>query len=178
MTQQNEKTTKQNTKSNRLLIVLSIIALICLIFCIVSNCYICSVYNFKKEITIAKNGTTIDSMEIKALSLHPGESVDYQVVLNSKVSGTYEVTFEFNEKLDGGLKEFIIVTINDGDKNILNKGLSNVFEDGKVTFNCNIVANKPYVIDVSYLMPEDVDNNAMGTTANFQINFNIVLVLS
>lgn len=178
MTQQNEKTTKkQNTKSNRLLIVLSIIALICLIFCIVTNCYVCSIDNFRKEIKIVKDGTTLDSMEIKSLSLHPGETVDYQVVLNATVSGNYSVTFDFFEKEDGGLKRFIFVLISDGDKNILNKGLSNVFEDGKVTFNCNIVANKPYVIDVSYLMPENVDNNAMGTTANFLINFSIELAV-
>ena len=176
MTTNSENNKGKKHISNRLLILLSFLALVCMIFFIVANWYACGLDGFKKEIKIVKDGTTIDSMEIKSLSLHPGESVDYQVVLNAPMSGSYQVTLDFNEKVDGGLKQFIVVVINDGSKNVLNKGLSDVLAGDKITLTCNIEEKKPYVLDISYVMPEDVNNDAMGTTATFEIEFCIVLL--
>ncbi|MBR2377321.1 MAG: hypothetical protein IKA85_06115 [Clostridia bacterium] len=166
----------QKPTRNRLLIILSIITLVSIIFFIASTCYICSRDGFKKEIKIVQDGTTIDSLEIKSLNMHPGEIVNYQVVLNSTASGNYEVVMNFKEKEDGGLKNFIIVTIMDGNKEILNKKLSEVFTDGKIKMNCNITAFKSYVIDIKYTMPVETGNDAMSTNASFDIEFTIDMV--
>ena len=175
MGKENINNNEKNYISGRFLLVLSVIALVCIIFFIVSTCRACARDEFKKEINIVQNGETIDSMEIKSLSLHPSETVNYEIVLKTSVTGTYAVALDFNEKVDGGLKDYIVVIINDGDKNILNKGLSEVLSGDKIAFNCDIMANKPYVINVCYLMPKDVKNEAMGTTATFEIEFYIVL---
>lgn len=164
---------KQETKqpsNKRLMTILIIVTTICIIFFILSLAFTCGTGGFKKEITIVQDGVTIDNMEIKALQIHPGESVDYQVWLNSKASGNYSLVMKFNETVDGGLKEFITVNIIDSSYNVI-KGLDEILSGDQVEFVCGITADKPYIIDVKYKMPIQTGNEAMNTNASFNIEF-------
>ena len=171
-----ENNNQNGKKNNRLLMILSIITLISIIFFILTHVFMCCRDDFKKEIKIVQNGTTIENMEIRSLAMHPGENLVYQVHFKSTISGNYEIAMDFNEKQDGGLKEFIVVSIKDGDNQIINKKLSEVFEGDTIKFNCKITAYQAYVINIKYEIPITVGNEAMFKYSSFDIKFVIDMV--
>ncbi len=177
MSKENIKEEKvQQPRRSYLLIILSIVTLVCIIFFILCTFYVCNRDGFRKEISIVKDETTVDNMKITALNLHPGDSVDYEVVFKSTASGDYQIVLDFSETLDGGLKDYVIVSIVDGDKKVLEKSLTEVLAGGDITLNCEIKAYNPYSIYIKYLMPVDTGNDAMSTNASFEIEFTIDMV--
>ena len=155
---------------------LMIITIVCLIFFILATIFTCSSNGFEKQIVLERDGKTVENMQIKELGLHPGESVDYKVLIKTKATGTYRVSMDFDEIEDGGLKNFIIVTIKSGDTVIYEDGLTQTLSGDNVVFNCDIKANETYVLDIKYLMPIEAGNDAMNTRASFNIEFTIELI--
>ena len=90
--------------------------------------------------------------------------------------GVYAAAVCFDEVTDGGLKNFIIVTIKNGDTVIYEDGLTQTLSGDNVVFNCDIKANETYVLDIKYLMPIEAGNDAMNTRASFNIEFTIELI--
>ena len=166
----------ENKLSRRLMIILITVTAVCVAFFIIATAITCSKDGFKKEIMLVQNGTTVDNMEIKDLSIHPGESVDYQVLLKTKASGNYKVVMNFKETADGGLKEFMVVTVKSNQIIVLSEKLDQVFNDQTVEFTCGITADKHYIIDIKYAMPAETGNEAMSTNASFTIEFTIDMV--
>ncbi len=159
--------------NRRFTITLMIVTVVCVIFFITSMIIHCTTDCFKKQIVIESEGVTVDNMQIERLCLHPGDSVDYKVILKSKVSGGYSVTIDFDEIEDGGLKNFIIISIKDGETLVYNKGLDEALSGDDVVFECDIKANEDYVLDIKYLMPIESGNDAMNTRTSFNIEFTI-----
>ncbi len=166
----------KNNQNRRLMIILLAVTCLCVAFFVIATAVTCSKDGFKKEIVLVQDGTTVDSMQIKDLSVHPGKSVDYQVYLKTGVTGSYRVQMNFKEKVDGGLKQFIVASVKSNQLVVLEEKLDKVLSDKIVVFNCNITADKPYVLDIKYLMPEQTGNEAMGTNASFDIEFTIDMV--
>lgn len=170
------KSGAENNHNRRFMTILIAITLACIAFFVISLISTCANNGYEKEIIIVQDGETVEDMQIKGLEVHPSESVDYKVLFKAKVTGTYNINMDFTEVEDGGLKEFIVVTIKNGDTLIYEQSLLETLSGEAISFDCNITANEPYVIDVKYKMPIEVGNEAMNAKASFDIKFTIKMI--
>ena len=163
---------------NKILFTIFIVAsCICVAFFVMSIMVLNYTNAFEKEIIVDSENVTIEDMSIVNLALHPGESVEYHVSFKSRVSGKYRVDIEFIESENGDLKNFINVSIVDNETAIYDKGLNDALAGEGLSHNCQLEANKPYTLDIKYLMPKTAGNEAMGAKASFKVKFTIQRIL-
>ena len=67
--------------------------------------------DFAENIKVSQNGLTEDVFTVRDLRLNPSESKEYSANLVCAASGTFAFELSYEEKTDGGLKQFVNVTI-------------------------------------------------------------------
>lgn len=129
--------------------------------------------DLRESITVSANGVTQKTLEINDLTLIPTQKKEYQISLSCEASGTYDLTLEYDEKLDGGMKDFVNVTVRCNGVDVYRGGLASLLDGENVTFDAYLTKNDPTVIAFTYEMPAEVGNEAKGTAADFNINLMI-----
>lgn len=130
--------------------------------------------DFKETVTVNDAGVTEETLNVRGLSLVPGQEQDYEIGLRCKASGKYFISFEFVEKVDGGMKEFVYLTINSGDTSVYSGELAALIDtDVYIGFDGYLDADDPLTIQITYSMPIDIGNEARNTFADFDIHLKI-----
>lgn len=129
---------------------------------------------FSENIKVSQDGLTEDVIAVRDLRLNPTESKEYSVNLVCAASGTFAFDLNFIEKIDGGLKPFINVTIT-ADGNVVYQGtLEDLINNGlTVSFKGELHAKEPLVLTFHYEMPREIGNEAQGTYSDFDINIKV-----
>lgn len=120
--------------------------------------------NVESDATIEIDGETHKTLEATLTGFYPGSSQDYTIVLTSETSESYETYLSFRDG-SGELQNYIVVTVSTGTEEI-EKPLSELL-GGETLFLGENVSE----IKITYTMPEEVGNEAQGTTADFRIDF-------
>ena len=130
--------------------------------------------DFSNKITINANGTAEEVLEVTDLSLIPTESKDYEIVLVSVLDGNFFVTLDYSLIEDGGLGEFVDVTILVADEVCYEGKLNNLFEtDSVITLRMFFESNVSQTIVITYMMDASVGNEAKGTFSDFKIKLTV-----
>ena len=122
-----------------------------------------------KDITLKENGVTREDLEFSVSGLYPGVSREYTLNLRANSDAKYSIELEFTETKDGGLQNFIFVTVSCGDfsKEI---PLSELFNGRKIDLECAVKSNAPTAILIKFKMPQEVGNEAAGTYCDFRVS--------
>lgn len=130
--------------------------------------------DFPKNIEIKENGITEGILTVRDLKLNPTESKEYSVNLVCAASGSYFIFLDYEETKDGGMKQFIDVTVKFDGEVVYEGGLDSLLDgDDVIELEGELSATEPLVITICYLMPYSVGNEAQGTYADFDIHFKI-----
>lgn len=124
---------------------------------------------FVKDITLIESDFTHKSLEFSANGLKPGDVREYTINLKGKSSGNYTLNLDFAEVKEGALKNFVDVTLEQGETHYTYK-LCELLEGKTVSFTCKIGVTNATVIKVIYSMPIETGNEAQNATADFAIN--------
>ena len=131
---------------------------------------------FEKSIQIdseqmAEDGTYEEEIAFELLCFYPGVEKGYTLAISAPETNEYTLTLDFNETQDGELKNYLDVEISCGEITV-NRTLAALFADGEVTqFVCALEKGEEVKIDISYSMPLETGNEAMGAEAFFDILF-------
>lgn len=121
--------------------------------------------SFVRNVTLSENGVTQEELTFSASGLKPGDRRDYTLNLKCNVDGTYAIDLAFSEEKDGGLRNFITVTLTyEGSR--AEYTLDELFNGQIVDFNCDI-ASAPAEIHLIFTMPSEVGNEAQGADTDF-----------
>ena len=130
--------------------------------------------DFPKNITVDGDGVTESILPVRDLQLNPTESKEYSVNLVCDASGSYLITLDYVEKVDGGMKQFVDVTVTCGDIVLYNGSLSTLLDtDTVLEMEGVLEAEDPLTLTFRYEMPESVGNEAQATHSDFDINLKI-----
>ena len=130
---------------------------------------------FEEGITVSENGVTEAVVEVRDLNLAPSESREYVINLVCKASGGYHITLEYEEQLDGGLKQFVNVAVRLGEETVYEGRLSKLLSgEEKIQFDGVLEEKTPLPITVIYEMPVSIGNEAQGTYADFDVRLKIL----
>lgn len=130
--------------------------------------------DFSKDITVSEEGVTESILSVKELKLNPTESREYSINLVCTASGTYEITLDYEEKSDGGMKHFIEVTVKANESIVYEGGLQELLDsDKKIVFESELHEKEQLPISISYHMPREVGNEAQRTYADFDVHLEI-----
>ena len=129
---------------------------------------------FPENITVQSEGVTETILPIRDLRLNPSESKDYSINLVCEATGSYLVTLDFLETVDGGMKEFVDVSVTVGGALTYSGRLSELIAgEARAEFETELSATEPVVITVHYEMPREIGNEAQGTYADFDVRLAI-----
>lgn len=124
---------------------------------------------FKKSVKLQAYGTTVKTYEINELALAPGDSKEYELIYYSSVSGAYKLQVNFVDKSGGTLKYYLNVEIEaDGYKASGNLFALMAAEEG-TELELYLEAKGTNSLKIRFIMPENIGNEAQGTTADFDI---------
>ncbi|MBE5731257.1 MAG: hypothetical protein E7350_04845 [Clostridiales bacterium] len=129
--------------------------------------------SFAESITVDSDGVTETVVSVNDLTLIPTQRKDYTLSLQSEIEGTFDVVLDCEETRDGGMKQFVFVTVKSGDSVVYEGGLSDLLGDTDVMFQVEIDSETAVQLTICYEMPESVGNEAQGTSADFDIHIRI-----
>ncbi len=119
------------------------------------------------RVDVEDNGEKI--VKFESLNIVPGSSDEYTIKLQTEVASTYQISLDFIEEEDLGLKEFVYVKIQMGNEVLCDKLLKDVFTGEPITFECKMELRKKYDLEVTYYMLESVGNEAKNTQTTFDV---------
>ena len=126
--------------------------------------------DFSKKVVIRNEGEIVKTIEVSNLSLVPSESKEYEIELVSIHDGKFFVTLDYEELENGGLSEFVFVSIKlDDGIEYYNGCLKDLFGDD-ILLNMCFESNVSQKIIITYSMPVEVGNEAKHTYSDFNIN--------
>ena len=129
---------------------------------------------FPESITVSEDGVTEKIGKVRDLKLIPTASKEYSVDFFCAASGVYEFDVEYREIEDGGMKDFVLVTISFDDEVIYEGTLAALLDtDTVVEFDGDLHETEPTTVNFSYEMPYETGNEAQGTWSDFNIAFNV-----
>ncbi len=129
---------------------------------------------FGENIAVSSDGVTESIKEVKDLMLNPTESKEYSVNLVCEATGKYAIALEFIEKIDGGMKNFVDVTVKLGADVVYEGSLAELLDGGeRIEFEGTLEDDVPLPVSVCYMMPYDVGNEAQGTSADFNVKLTV-----
>ena len=129
---------------------------------------------FDERIKVRADGVTESVMAVRDLHLNPTESKEYTVDLVCEASGSYHIYFDYAEETDGGMKEFVKVTVSCGETVMYEGSLKELLDtDTVIYFEAILEADDPVPVTVRYEMPRDVGNEAQGTFAGFDVHIKV-----
>lgn len=129
---------------------------------------------FKEDVTVRKNGVTEERLSVRGLSLVPTEKREYEIDLTCVASGSFDVILDYEEKADGGLKNFVNVSVKADGQLVYQGRLSDLLDRGDVIrFEGELKEKEPLVVTICYEMPRETGNEAQKTSADFDIKLRI-----
>ena len=130
--------------------------------------------DFSENIKVRQDGLTEDVFTVRDLRLNPSESKEYSANLVCAASGTFAFELSYEEKTDGGLKQFINVTITADGAVVYQGSLQDLINNGlKVNFKGELQAKEPLVLTFHYEMPREIGNEAQGTYSDFDVHIKV-----
>ena len=130
--------------------------------------------DFPENIRVGEDGKLDTIMTVQDLRLNPTEKREYDIHLYCAASGSYYISLDYEELRDGGMKQFVNVTVRCADMVIFEGMLTDLLDgDTVVKFEGNLESEDPLTVSVSYEMPEHIGNEAQGTSADFDIRLKI-----
>lgn len=129
---------------------------------------------FDDNLRVSENGVTTHIMEVRNLRLNPAESREYTVNLICEASGGYRVFLDYEEIKDGGMKDFVNVTVKCNGSTVYEGPLKELLDTDKVVeFFATLEADDPVPISVKYKMPYETGNEAQETYSDFNVKLTI-----
>jgi len=128
--------------------------------------------NFNKEdgeVNFDTEGIS-ETVSVNGLAFLPGESRDYSFKLKCREKGEYQVGLKLIEKADGGLKDFINVTVLLDGNSILTGNLGELMGYSSIVLRDYEFGRESVDLVITYSMPESVGNEAMGTSVDFDMS--------
>ena len=131
--------------------------------------------DFADKIKVSENGVTEKVFTVRDLMLNPSESKEYTVELVCDASGSYDISLDFEEKHNGGMKKFVSVTVTCGDDVVYEGNLTKLLDKNSpdIEFDGELYAEDPLPITIRYEIPRNIGNEAQGTSADFDIHVKI-----
>ena len=109
-------------------------------------------------------------IEFKDLDFIPGSVNDYTVKINTKKSNEYILSFDFLEKDESKLKDYVHMKIVDEDGTVIfDKLLSELINEDKVNYLFYLEKGNPKYFEIVYYMEETVGNEAKGLEMTFDL---------
>lgn len=143
------------------------------LYCIAAITLAFVVFNKNSEssnlITLSIDGEETKTLSFESLSLLPGESKDFFIDFKSSLSNKYVVNLDFQKLEDNGLDEYVTVEVNTGNYECKST-LTNLFsKTEKISFNLDYSDSLNKQIQIKYLLPSNIGNEAQGKISNFNI---------
>ena len=110
-----------------------------------------------------------ETVSINGLAMIPGDVREYSFDLKCRESGEYSVGLKLIEKADGGLKKFVDVSVFLDGNEILSGKLSDVMGTASTVLKDYEFGRESVDLVITYSMPSEVGNEAMGTHADFDL---------
>ncbi len=130
--------------------------------------------DFKESIRVNEEGVTKETLEVNDLMLNPTEKREYEIALTCPASGDFDLSMDYEETTDGGMKPFVRVRIQCGDAVLYEGGLAELLDtDRVIALACELVADEALLLRICYEMPYEVGNEAQGTFADFNVYLKI-----
>ena len=130
--------------------------------------------DFPKNIKVREDGVTEGIFTVRDLQLSPAQSRKYEVDLVCVASGDYNITIDYAEIFNGGMKHHVDVA-GKANGETLYKGKLSKLIDGEetVSFDGVLKEKEPLTVTFVYMMPYETGNEAQGTSADFDVCFKI-----
>ena len=129
---------------------------------------------FQDSVTVNASGITEQTMTVRELALNPTESREYEVKLKCDVTGLFRISLDHDEKKNGGMKAFVLVTVRCNGVETYSGTLAQLLDTGTIIdFESELHAKEPLLLIIYYEMPYDVGNEAQGTYSDFDIHLKI-----
>lgn len=126
---------------------------------------------YEGNIRVRENDVTETTIPVRDLVMNPGVEKEYHVDLICDATGSYFIHIDFEEKKDGGMKDFVEVTILSNDKRVYQGPLTALLDDKLIfEFIGELDESEPHVLTFKYMMPLETGNEAQGTSSNFDIH--------
>lgn len=132
-------------------------------------CWILATEDERNLIDVRLSGDKTKEIYFESLELVPGESCEYTIQLKSTNAKKYDLSFDFVEVEDGGLKNFACVKITSGGEILYDDLILAAFEKNDFVFPVDFKEGKNTEINIIYYMPVDVGNEAKNTNALFKL---------
>lgn len=125
-------------------------------------------YKLFKDIVLRANDIVQEELNFSADGLYPGGHNDYTLEITAKDSGTYGLSFAFTEHSDGGLRAFVNVIFKIGNS-VKEYSLDELFNGKTIDYEIEISKKVPILLNVTFIMPEETNSEAMGTETDFSV---------
>ena len=129
--------------------------------------------DFDKGITVSANGVTESLIKVRDLKLNPTESKEYDVNLICLASGKYNISLDYETTADGGMQEFVNVTVTVHGEAVYEGGLKALLDGEIIHFEGELFEEDPLTVTIRYEMPESVGNEAQGTFVDFDVKLTV-----
>lgn len=119
------------------------------------------------EVKLEGGGTK--ALAFESLSLLPGESCEYTILLKKVSTSKYDLELDFIETEEKTLKNYAYVKLIAGDTVLCDELLATAFENDSITLPVDFDAGKNTEIRVVYYLPAEVGNEAKNAEAIFEL---------
>ena len=127
--------------------------------------------SYEDSITVDANGVTETLIPVRDLTLTPGVKKEYDVNLICQATGSYFIHVDFQEKDDGGMKEFVDVRVEFDGEQVFDGKLTELIDEGVVIEGeGELHSEEPFEVHFYYEMPVEVGNEAQGTYSTFDVH--------
>lgn len=110
-----------------------------------------------------------ETISFENLCLLPGDEASYHLNLKDSNTKKYSLIFDFVEKDDKGLKNFVRVKIASGDTVLYDELLSTAITAERIAFDVNFRERLNTQLDITYYLPLDVGNEAKNGEVLFDL---------
>lgn len=124
--------------------------------------------DLENNTTVEVEDGKVETLKVEVLDFYPGKKVDYTIKFNNGSAENYYATIDFHNCDDGNLKDYIDVKISDNNNDLFFMKLNEILNEEKLSLGKNIE-----YISIEYSMPEDVGNEAQGTSVTFFVDIEI-----
>ena len=156
-------------KADVIFITITILVLISIVVIFVPTLY--SLNNKYFKIT-SSDKLINNTLIISDLALKPGEQKSTNLTLDCLVTGKYKIVFSFQEQYFQDLNDYIIVIIKNDEKVFFEENLNYFFNNHIYVLN-DFKKGNVENIEIIYILPYDVGNEAQGKYTNLQIKITI-----
>jgi len=118
----------------------------------------------------------IDSAEYKenalnfsGIAIKPGQPFTYTVKIKAKIEGEFRFTLHFEKLETTGLEDYVELNITTSKGFVTTRKLTEILDQKTVVFDALLTYGNNEEITLTFLMPKEVGNEAMGLKVDFDI---------